>query len=137
MFSSVDDLARSLAAAKYIIDPVMRQVVFLADQMQKPIIIEGPPGTGKTELAVAIARAGNTVIERLQQSLEVDTLARIGTVQRFVQNQDLGIVHERRRQTHPLAHAAGVRAHGAMLRVREIHAFDGAVHGLVEVPDAT
>ena len=44
----------------------MRQVVFLADQMQKPIIIEGPPGTGKTELAVAIARAGNTVMERLQ-----------------------------------------------------------------------
>jgi hypothetical protein len=33
MFPSVDDLARSLAAAKYIIDPVMRQVVFLADQM--------------------------------------------------------------------------------------------------------
>ena len=66
MFPSVDDLARSLASAKYIIDPVMRQVVFLADQMQKPIIIEGPPGTGKTELAVAIAWAGNTVIERLQ-----------------------------------------------------------------------
>ena len=66
MFSSVDDLARSLEAAKFVIDPVMRQVVFLADQMQKPIIIEGPPGTGKTELAVAIARAGNTVIERLQ-----------------------------------------------------------------------
>jgi len=66
VFSSVDDLARSLEAAKFVIDPVMRQVVFLADQMQKPIIIEGPPGTGKTELAVAIARAGNTVIERLQ-----------------------------------------------------------------------
>jgi len=62
----VDELARSLEAAKFVIDPVMRQVVFLADQMQKPIIIEGPPGTGKTELAVAIARAGNTVIERLQ-----------------------------------------------------------------------
>ena len=66
MFPSADDLARSLEAAKYIIDPVMRRVVFLADQMQKPVIIEGPPGTGKTELAVAIARAGNTVIERLQ-----------------------------------------------------------------------
>jgi MoxR-like ATPase len=65
MFQSADALARSLEAAKYIIDPVMRQVVFLADQMQKPIIIEGPPGTGKTELAVAIAGAGGTVIERL------------------------------------------------------------------------
>ena len=66
MFQSADALARSLEAAKYIIDPVMRHVVYLADQMQKPIIIEGPPGTGKTELAVAIARAGATVIERLQ-----------------------------------------------------------------------
>ena len=66
MFDSPDDLGRSLEEAKYIIDPVMRQVVYLADQMQKPIIVEGPPGTGKTELAVAIARAGNTVIERLQ-----------------------------------------------------------------------
>ena len=66
MFESAEALARSLEAAKYIIYPVMRQVVFLADQMQKPIIIEGPPGTGKTELAVAIARAGATVVERLQ-----------------------------------------------------------------------
>ena len=66
MFRSSAELGRSLEAANYIIDPVMREVVYLADRMQKPIIIEGPPGTGKTELAVAIARAGNTVIERLQ-----------------------------------------------------------------------
>src|SRR5260370_18774037 len=34
--------------------------------MQKPVIVEGPPGCGKTALAQTIAAAGNTVIERLQ-----------------------------------------------------------------------
>ena len=66
MFSSLESLARNLEAAKYIIDPIMLQDVHLADRMRKPLIIEGPPGTGKTELAVAIARAGGTVVERLQ-----------------------------------------------------------------------
>lgn len=66
MFSSVTELAVRLESAKYIIDPVMLQVVYVASQMQKPLIIEGPPGCGKTELAVAIASAGDTVIERLQ-----------------------------------------------------------------------
>jgi MoxR-like ATPase len=66
MFLSIDHLARSLEAVKYIADPVMRQVVYLADRLQKPIIVEGPPGTGKTELAGAIAQAANTVVERLQ-----------------------------------------------------------------------
>jgi MoxR-like ATPase len=59
-------LARRLAATKYIIDPVMVQVVFVASKMQKRLIIEGPPGCGKTELGVAIAAAGDTVIERPQ-----------------------------------------------------------------------
>ena len=66
MFSSLESLARDLEAAKYIIDPVTLQDVYLADRMRKPLIIEGPPGTGKTQLAVAIARAGGTVVERLQ-----------------------------------------------------------------------
>ena len=66
MFASLEDLAERLAAAKYVIDPVMLKVVYVAGRMQKPLIIEGPPGCGKTELAVAIAQAGETVIERLQ-----------------------------------------------------------------------
>ena len=41
-------------------------MVYLAARMQKPIIVEGPPGCGKTALAHAIAAAGNTIIERLQ-----------------------------------------------------------------------
>ena len=52
--------------AKYVIDPVTLQVVYLASRMRKPVIVEGPPGCGKTALAQAIAAAGNTVVERLQ-----------------------------------------------------------------------
>jgi MoxR-like ATPase len=66
MFSSVDELARKLRAARYIIDPVMLSVVYLAARMQKPLLIEGPPGCGKTELAYAVAEAAGAVVERLQ-----------------------------------------------------------------------
>ncbi len=66
MFLSLDELGRRLDAAKYVIDPVTLQVVYLAARMQKPIIVEGPPGCGKTALAQAIAAAGDTSIERLQ-----------------------------------------------------------------------
>jgi MoxR-like ATPase len=55
-----------MGQAKYVIDAVTLQVVYLASRMQKPVIVEGPPGCGKTALAQAIASAGNTVIERLQ-----------------------------------------------------------------------
>lgn len=66
MFSSVEELAQKLRAARYIIDPVTLSVVYLAARMQKPLLIEGPPGCGKTELAYAIAEAAATVVERLQ-----------------------------------------------------------------------
>src|SRR6516165_7551877 len=66
VFSSIGELGARLEAAKYVIDPVTLQVVYLAARMQKPIIVEGPPGCGKTALAQAIAAAGDTVIERLQ-----------------------------------------------------------------------
>ena len=66
LFSSIDDLGRRLEAAKYVIDPITLQVVYLAARMQKPVIVEGPPGCGKTALAQATTTAGNTVIERLQ-----------------------------------------------------------------------
>ena len=66
MFSSIEDLGQRLEAARYVIDPVTLQVVYLAARMQKPVIVEGPPGCGKTALAQAIATAGDTVIERLQ-----------------------------------------------------------------------
>jgi MoxR-like ATPase len=66
VFSSIEELGSRLNGARYVIDPVTLQVIYLAVRMQKPIIVEGPPGCGKTALAQAIATAGETVIERLQ-----------------------------------------------------------------------
>jgi len=66
MFLSLAELANKLYAARYIVDEVTLNIVFLATQMRKPLLIEGPPGCGKTELAYAVAEAAGTVLERLQ-----------------------------------------------------------------------
>jgi MoxR-like ATPase len=66
VFSSVSELAAKLRAARYVIDPVALEVVYLAARMHKPLLVEGPPGCGKTELAYAVAAAADTVVERLQ-----------------------------------------------------------------------
>jgi MoxR-like ATPase len=57
VFASIEQLSGKLAAAKYVADPVTLKVVYLAAQMQKPILAEGPPGSGKTELAKVVAIA--------------------------------------------------------------------------------
>jgi len=66
VFTSISELSEKLELAKYVIDGVSLRVVFLAARMQKPLLIEGPPGSGKTELARVVAIAANTKIERLQ-----------------------------------------------------------------------
>jgi MoxR-like ATPase len=66
MFQSVDDLSQKLSETGYFIDPTMTKVVFLADQMKKPLLLEGPAGSGKTQLAISVAAAAGTHVERLQ-----------------------------------------------------------------------
>jgi energy-coupling factor transporter ATP-binding protein EcfA2 len=66
MFDSLEDLSVKLAATGYFIDSVMTKVVFLAAKLQKPLLLEGPAGSGKTQLAVSVAQAAKTHIERLQ-----------------------------------------------------------------------
>jgi len=66
MFESFDELTERLKATGYFIDPVMTRIVFLAAKLQKPLLLEGPAGSGKTQLAVSVAQAAGTHIERLQ-----------------------------------------------------------------------
>jgi SpoVK/Ycf46/Vps4 family AAA+-type ATPase len=66
MFSSLEKLEEGLRNASYIADSVATSTVYLATQLHKPLLLEGPAGSGKTQLAYAVAEAANTSVERLQ-----------------------------------------------------------------------
>jgi MoxR-like ATPase len=66
MFSSPGKLCERLKAVGYIATDELLSVVFLAMKLGRPLLIEGPPGSGKTELAAAVAKAAGTSVERLQ-----------------------------------------------------------------------
>ncbi|WP_202511943.1 MoxR family ATPase [Streptomyces sp. SID3343] len=66
MFASPEDARTRLSAVDYLTDPQIATAVFLADALGKPLLIEGPAGVGKTELAKAVAAATSSELIRLQ-----------------------------------------------------------------------
>jgi MoxR-like ATPase len=66
MFASIDDVIQQLAAQRYICSRRIATVVYLATHLEKPILVEGPAGVGKTELAKVVAGALGLHLIRLQ-----------------------------------------------------------------------
>jgi hypothetical protein len=66
VFSSLEEVGQRLRATGYIADSIAATTVYLAARLQKPLLLEGPAGSGKTQLAYAVADAAGTVVERLQ-----------------------------------------------------------------------
>ena len=78
MFSSPKQTREALASVGYITDEITATVVYLAAKLNKPILKEGPPGSGKTQLAYSVADATGATIERLQCYEGIDEDKAIG-----------------------------------------------------------
>jgi MoxR-like ATPase len=78
MFASLQQLSAGLKKAGYIADPVTVTTVYLAAKLHKPLFLEGVAGSGKTQLAYAIAEAASTGVERLQCYVGIDESKAIG-----------------------------------------------------------
>jgi len=65
-FGSIDAVREGLAGVDYLADEGIAGVVYLADRLAKPVLVEGPAGTGKTELAKSVARLTGSRLIRLQ-----------------------------------------------------------------------
>lgn len=65
-FVSVDDVKARLAEAGYLASTAVATTVYLASELGKPLLVEGPAGVGKTELSRAVATATGSDLVRLQ-----------------------------------------------------------------------
>ncbi|MFT7647391.1 MAG: MoxR-like ATPase [Candidatus Poriferisodalaceae bacterium] len=66
LFGDLSSVREGLKGAGYLADDGIASVVFLAEKLGKPILVEGPAGTGKTELAKSVAAMTNSRLIRLQ-----------------------------------------------------------------------
>ena len=65
-FGSTEEVAEALGRVGYLADAGIAGVVFLADRLAKPVLVEGPAGTGKTQLAKSVAEMTGARLIRLQ-----------------------------------------------------------------------
>src|SRR5438105_11697915 len=65
-FETVPEVRDGLKSVSYLADDGIAGVVYLADRLQKPVLVEGPAGTGKTQLAKSVAEMTGARLIRLQ-----------------------------------------------------------------------
>ena len=65
-FSDLESVRSSLSDVNYLADDGIAGVVYLADRLGKPVLVEGPAGTGKTQLAKSVAEIAGARLIRLQ-----------------------------------------------------------------------
>jgi MoxR-like ATPase len=65
-FESIAALREAFTSQRYLMDEGLATVVFLSLRLGKPLLVEGEPGVGKTELAKALAAAAGAPLIRLQ-----------------------------------------------------------------------
>jgi MoxR-like ATPase len=66
MFSSIDEVREKLAGEKYICSKEIATVIYLSQRLEKPVLVEGPAGVGKTDLGKVTAAALDREFIRLQ-----------------------------------------------------------------------
>lgn len=120
MFTSVEELADGLRHAGYVTDPVTLEVVYMAAKLKKPLLVEGPPGCGKTELAYAVAAAAGTEVERLQCYEGITEEKAIGRFDEYLQKLFLdtqgGLLRQEWCSIGRLVHTIDFFSEGPLLR---------------------
>jgi MoxR-like ATPase len=78
MFTSTEELAAKLKSVRYLVAEEMLPAIYLAMKSSRPLLIEGPPSSGKTALASSVAKAAGTFVERLQCYVGINEEKAIG-----------------------------------------------------------
>jgi len=94
MFSSPVQLAEKLRSVQYLVTDDLLPVIYLAMKLGRPLLVEGPPGSGKTEFACAVARAAGAVFERLQCYIGINEEKAIGKFDEALQKLFLEAVRD-------------------------------------------
>ena len=109
-FESIPAIREALRDVDYLADEGMAGVVFLADRLGKPVLVEGPAGVGKTELAKSVAAMTGSRLIRLQCYEGIDeskALYEWNYKKQLLRIQAQRVVEEQAQEERPAGKATG------------------------------